>query len=72
MVGDGSSALQFELGFIGEHEGHILVIQKALCGLKWSGLFWHERFADVPRGMGFFPSKAENDIWMCDMGYHWE
>jgi hypothetical protein len=56
----------------GDREGHILIIQKALYGLKSSGLRWHERFADVLRSMGFFPSKAEPDIWMRDMGDHYE
>ena len=56
----------------GEMEGCKLVIQKALYGLKSSGLRWHERFADVLRQMGFTPSKAENDIWMRDKGDHYE
>ena len=56
----------------GDREGHILIIQKALYGLKSSGLRWHERFADVLRSMGFFPSRAEPDIWMRDRGDHYE
>ena len=56
----------------GELEGHVLIISKALYGLKSSGLRWHERFADVLREMGFFPSRAEPDIWMRDMGDHYE
>ena len=56
----------------GDREGHTLIIRKALYGLKSSGLRWHERFADVLRSMGFFPSKAENDIWMRDKGDHYE
>ena len=48
----------------GELEGHTLIIDKALYGLRSSGLCWHERFADVLRSMGFTPTKAENDIWM--------
>ena len=44
--------------------GHTLVIDKALYGLRSSGLCWHQRFADVLRAMGFTPSKAEADIWM--------
>ena len=47
-----------------ELEGHILVIVKALYGLKSSGLRWHERFSEVLRDMGFFPCPAEPDIWM--------
>ena len=49
-------------------EGHILVIQKALYGLRTSGLRWHERFADCLRAEGFTPCKAEPDIWMRPNG----
>ena len=56
----------------GDREGHVLLIHKALYGLKSSGLRWHERFSDVLRSMNFFLSKAENDIWMRDMGDHYE
>ena len=56
----------------GNREGHYLVITKALYGLKSSGLQWHERFADVLRSMNYFPCKAEPDIWMRDMGEHYE
>ena len=56
----------------GEKEGHIFVINKALYGLKTSGKRWHERFSDVLREMGFIPCKAEPDIWMRDMGDHYE
>ena len=56
----------------GDREGHTLIIRKALYGLKSSGLRWSERFADVLRNMGFFPSKAEKDIWMRDKGNHYE
>lgn len=56
----------------GEKEGHILVVNKALYGLKTSGKRWHERFADVLREMGFIPCKAEPDIWLRDRGTHYE
>jgi Reverse transcriptase (RNA-dependent DNA polymerase) len=45
-------------------EGHILVISKALYGLRTSGLHWHECFADCLCDIRFFQSKAEADIWM--------
>ena len=48
----------------GPREGHLLIIHKALYGLRSSGLRWHERFSDTLRELGFFPSKAEDDIWM--------
>ena len=47
---------------LGELERHTLIIIKALYGLCSSDLRWHERFADTLRDMGFFPSKAEEDI----------
>eukprot|EP00984_Skeletonema_dohrnii_P026367 scaffold15707_cov94-Skeletonema_dohrnii-CCMP3373.AAC.1 len=46
---------------------HVLIIRKALYGLKSSGLRWHERFPDVLRDMGFTPCIAEPDIWMRAM-----
>ena len=33
---------------------------------------WSERCADSLCALGFFPSKAEKDIWMRDMGDHYE
>ena len=63
----------FEAGpEFGELEGHILIIIKALYGLRSSGLRWHERFSDTLRDMGFFPSKAEDDIWMRRNGNQYE
>ena len=43
-------------------EGLILVVTS--YELRSSGLFWHQRFDDVLRDMGFVQSKAEADIWM--------
>jgi Reverse transcriptase (RNA-dependent DNA polymerase) len=48
----------------GDNEGHILVISKALYGLRSSGARWHDRFADCIRELGFFPCKTEPNIWM--------
>jgi hypothetical protein len=53
-------------------EGHVMIIYKAHYGLRSSGLRWHEKLADILRGMGFFPSLAEEDIWMRDKGDHYE
>ena len=41
----------------GELEGSIMIIHKALYGLRSSGLRWREKFADSLRDMGFFPLK---------------
>ena len=56
----------------GDRQGHTLIIQKALYGLISSGLRWSERFSEVLISMGFFASKAEPQIWMRDMGDHYE
>jgi Reverse transcriptase (RNA-dependent DNA polymerase) len=45
-------------------EGHTLIIFKALYGLRSSGHCWYQRFADVLRAIGFYPTKAESEIWM--------
>ena len=55
-----------------ELEGHTCIIRKALYGLKSSGKCWHDRLHDVLTDMGFFPSRAEEDIWMRDAGDHYE
>jgi Reverse transcriptase (RNA-dependent DNA polymerase) len=56
----------------GEREGHILIISKALYGLRSSGAQWHDRFADCIHKIGFFPCKAELDIWMRKKGNMYE
>ena len=56
----------------GDRAGHTLIIYKAQYGLKSSGKRWHDKLHDVLRGMGFLPSKAEEDIWMREAGDHYE
>ena len=56
----------------GDLEGHMLIIHKALYGLKSSGLRWHEKFSDTLRDMGFEISKADPDVWMRHNGEVWE
>ena len=56
----------------GDLEGHTLVIERALYGLRTSGRMWAERFAEVLTQMGFFPCMADNDVWMRDAGDHYE
>jgi hypothetical protein len=56
----------------GDLEGHMLVIYKALYRLHSSGLRWHECFSACLRDMGFFPCKAEPDIWMRRVDKHYE
>ena len=56
----------------GDLEGHILIIVKALYGLRSSGAHWHDKLADSLRDEGFFPCRAEPDIWMCKNGELYE
>ena len=56
----------------GNREGHTLIINKALYGLRSSGLRWHEKLANILSKMGFFPCKAEPDIWMRKVGNIYE
>jgi Reverse transcriptase (RNA-dependent DNA polymerase) len=82
MVGDVSSAYleaytQEKVCFIagpefGDLQGHLLVIERALYGLRTSGARWHDRFADTLREMGYFPCKADPDVWMKDCITHYE
>jgi hypothetical protein len=48
----------------GDLAGHTPLIFNALYGLRSSGLWWHQRFADILHSMGFVQSRAESDIWM--------
>ena len=47
-----------------ELEGHIVVIYKALYGLKSSGLRWAQRIHDIMLDMGFSPCKADPCVWL--------
>ena len=56
----------------GELEGHLLIISKALYGLRTSGYAWHKKFADTLRDMGYLPCVGDGDVWMKDMGDHYD
>ena len=56
----------------GPLEGHLLLIYKALYGLRSSGARWHDKLSDVLRKEGFVPCKAEPDIWMRQNGDNYE
>ncbi|MGH7974356.1 MAG: reverse transcriptase domain-containing protein [bacterium] len=56
----------------GPLQGHILIFNKALYGLRTSGARWHERMADVLRDLGWTTSLADADVWMKDCGTHYE
>ena len=52
----------------GELAGHMLVIDKALYGLRTSGARFHAKFADTLRALGFMPTYADPDVWYRDAG----
>ena len=51
---------------------HLLLIYKALYGLRLSGACWHVRLSDVLKKEGFTPCRAELDIWMHKNGDQYE
>ena len=52
----------------GALEGHVLVIDRALYGLRTSGQRWHDRLAACLRNEGFTPSRVEPDLWLRPNG----
>ena len=52
----------------GDLEGHTLIIDKAIYGLRSSGARYHERFAETMRQMNFTPSYANPNVWIRDAG----
>ena len=82
MVGDVTSAYleaftQEKVCFIagpefGPLQGNLMVIDRALYGLRTSGARWHDRLSDVLRTMGYFQCKADPDLWIKDCGTHYE
>ena len=55
-----------------ELQGHILVIHKALYGLKRSGLRWSQRLHDIMLQLGFKPCKADPCVWLAEMKNKYE
>ena len=52
----------------GPLQGHLLVISKALYGLRSSGARFHDKLYDTLTDMGFRPSYADPDLWLRDAG----
>ena len=48
----------------GTLEGHVVIIRKALYGLRSSSERWHAHFADTLRSMEFVPTRYDKDVWM--------
>ena len=55
-----------------ELQGHILVIHKALYGLKSSGCRWSQRIHDIMLQLGFKPCKADPCAWLRDIKTKYE
>ena len=53
-------------------EGRILIIVKALYGLRTSAARFHEHLADTLRNLGFHQSRADANFWIRDQGEHYE
>ena len=53
-------------------EGTVLIIWKALYGLKASGAMWHRKFASNLKEMGFSPCEADHYFWMKEKKDHYE
>ena len=56
----------------GELEGRILLIVKALYGLRTSAARWREHLAEKLRSMGYHGTKADPNLWIKDMGSHYK
>ena len=47
-----------------ELQGHILVIHKALYGLKSSGQRWSQRIDDIMIELNLIPCKVDPCVWL--------
>ena len=56
----------------GPFKVHHLLVDKALYGLQSSGARWHDEFSMCMCTEGFFPCRAEPDIWMRPADGHYE
>ena len=48
----------------GEYEGRVVVVVRALYGLKSAGASWRRHFATSLAEMGFTSCLADPDVWM--------
>ena len=48
----------------GAEEGQIMIIERALYGLKSSGAAWRSHLAETLGNLGFKQSKADPDVWL--------
>ena len=48
----------------GSEKGSVMLIVKALYGLKSSGAAWRAKLADTMRSMDYTPTQADPDVWI--------
>ena len=49
---------------LGSDQGKIIIIRRALYGLKSSGAAFRSFFAEILHYMGYKPCQAEQDVWL--------
>jgi hypothetical protein len=47
----------------GEHKGKVMIVTRALYGLKSSGAAWRSMFAESLRKMGWIPTRVDSDVY---------
>ena len=47
-----------------EDKGKLLVVVRALCGLKSAGSPWRAALAEVLAALGFESTRADPDVWI--------
>ena len=50
--------------FVKAMKGSVVIIVRALYGLRTSSERWHAHLADTLRGFNFKPTRYKNDIWI--------
>jgi hypothetical protein len=56
----------------GEDRGKVLIVTRALYGLKSSGAAWHADLAATLRDMNYSSSKAFPDVWIRSAATHYD
>ena len=56
----------------GEDRGKVLIITRALYGLKSSGAAWRADLAATLRDLKFTSSQADPDVWLRNAGTHYD
>ena len=49
-------------------KGGVVIIVRALYGLRTSSERWHAHLADTLRGFNFKPTRYDNDVWIRQSG----